>query len=128
MPKISIASSDYDRLEISPFDLEALDIMKFEVSPWANNDDGTISVVDNLEEADSVGVYARLVDGTTAHIKDFNIDADAIDLDSAEKAQEDAATLAKSLNDLLDSEPVFDDHLEAAYEDRVSGMDFDWEQ
>lgn len=125
MPKISLKGS-HD-LAISTSKLEALDIQKFEVSPWAYDDAGNISAVDNLEEADGVGIYARLTDGLAVHVKDFNIDTE-IGLDEAEEAQEDAVQLAETLNAYLPgNEPVDDEHLEAMYEDRVSGMEFDWD-
>jgi hypothetical protein len=128
MPKISLKGSH--NLAISTSELEALDIQNFEVSPWAyyaHEDETSISLVDNLEDADGVGVYARLTNGLAVHVKDFNIDAE-IGLDEAEEAQEDAVQLAETLNAYLPgNEPVLDEHLEAMYEDRVSGMDFDWE-
>lgn len=122
VPKI-LLTSDHD-LAISASELESLDIVKFEVSPWAHNGDGTISTVENLEDADGVGVYARLADGLAVHVKDFDIDGDM----TADDAQNAAAKMAETLNAYLPgNEPVLDEHLEAAYEDRVSGMDFDWE-
>jgi hypothetical protein len=102
MPKISIKGS-HD-LAISTSELEALDIVNFEVTPWAyeaHEDKTAISAVDNLEEANGVGVYARLTNGLAAHVKDFIIDPDALGLDAAEEAQNAAIELAETLNAYL---------------------------
>jgi hypothetical protein len=124
MPKI-LLTNDHDLL-ISNEDLAKFDVHHFEVSPWANDGDGNISAVNDLEEAEGVSVYARL---TGSHaiamcIKDFDIGADM----TADNAQDAAVKLAETLNAYLPgNEPMFDEHLEAMYEDRVSGPDFDWE-
>lgn len=74
-----------------------------------------------VEEADSpdgIGVYARLRDGTSIHVQDFNTSRH----DDAPHA---AQCLADRLNTLVQADQSIspDAHLEAAYEDRLSGVE-----
>jgi hypothetical protein len=74
--------------------------------------------VEDAGNADGIGVYARLQDGTSIHVRDFNAS-------SHDDHSHAAQCLAERLNELLQAGPIqsTDAHLEAAYEDRVSGAE-----
>lgn len=70
------------------------------------------------EDAHGFGVYAHLQDGTSMHLKDFQ--ANGKNCPAADALCEDLTAILAAYR----REPAFDAHLEADYEDRVSG----WEE
>jgi len=74
--------------------------------------------VEDTDSPDGIGVYARLRDGTSIHVRDFNTS-------KHEDVRHAARCLAGHLNALVQENQILspDAHLEAAYEDRVSGAE-----
>lgn len=69
------------------------------------------------EEAHGFGVYAHLQDGTSMHLKDFQ--ANGANCPDADALCADLTAILSAYR----SQPAADAHLEADYEDRVSGWD-----
>jgi hypothetical protein len=104
-------------LGIDPTDLPIERVSNFYIHAFIIEENDVL-LVDDDQVADGIGVYARLQEGTSVHVKDFNIDRH----DNPRQAAQD---LADSLNTLLqaDQPQSPDTHLEAEYEDRVSGWE-----